>query len=65
MTSELTIVRHGYTDTGGGHIHFVPAGSGDPLVLLPHGGRSSRIYRAVIPILAERFRVVALDPRYG
>jgi pimeloyl-ACP methyl ester carboxylesterase len=55
-------VRHGYADTSGGEIHFVSAGSGDPLVLLPHGGRSSRMYRQLIPMLAERFRVIALDP---
>lgn len=61
MDASLRI-RQGFTDTNDGQVRFLTAGKGDPLVLLPHGGRSSRMYRRLIPLLAENCQVVALDP---
>lgn len=61
MDTRITL-RHGFTDTAAGQIHFVTAGMGDPLVLLPHGGRSSRMYRGLAMTLAPHCRVIALDP---
>lgn len=51
-----------YVETSAGRIHALVAGEGAPLVLLPHGGRSSQMYRNVLPLLAEHSRVIALDP---
>lgn len=55
-------MRHGLVATPEGRIHFLTAGEGRPLVLLPHGGRSSEMYHGLIPILADHCRVIALDP---
>ncbi|WP_167042155.1 alpha/beta hydrolase [Salinibacterium sp. ZJ454] len=57
-----TGVRQGFADTAEGQIRFLTAGQGEPLVLLPHGGRSSRMYRDLAVILAQHYRVIALDP---
>ncbi|WP_166875338.1 alpha/beta fold hydrolase [Salinibacterium sp. ZJ450] len=57
-----TALRHGFTDTADGQIHFLTAGEGNPLVLLPHGGRSSRMYRELALVLSRHCKVVALDP---
>lgn len=62
MTTGRTSAREGSWEGPEGRIHFRAAGEGDPLVLLPHGGRSSEMYRGVIPILAEHCMLVALDP---
>lgn len=56
------MIRSGFVHSPAGRLHFFTAGDGDPLVLLPHGGRSAEMYRGVIPILAEQCRVIALDP---
>jgi pimeloyl-ACP methyl ester carboxylesterase len=59
-------MRRGYATTGHGQLHYREAGSGEPLVLLHHSTRSSDVWREVLPCLAERFRVIALDtPGFG
>ena len=62
MTTDRTSVRDGFVESSDGRIHFHTTGEGDPLVLLPHGGRSSEMYRGLIPILAEHCMLIALDP---
>lgn len=49
-----------------GPVFFESRGEGPPLVLLHANPGDHRDYAAVIPALAERFRVIALDwPGYG
>ncbi|MFS0704707.1 alpha/beta fold hydrolase [Cellulomonas sp. 179-A 9B4 NHS] len=57
-------VRHRTTDVNGTTLHHVTAGtSGDP-VLLVHGFPESWwVFHRLIPLLAERHRVVAVDLR--
>jgi 3-oxoadipate enol-lactonase len=40
-------------------------GSGDPLVLIPGLGSDTRLFSTVVPRLADRHRVVVIDPRGG
>ena len=62
---ELSGVRHEYVDAGGLRTHVALAGPDDaPPVLLVHGWPQSWwAWRHVIPMLAERFRVIAVDLR--
>ncbi len=43
-------------------IHFVEGGSGDPVLLVPGWPQSWYAWRHVMPALAERYRVIAIDP---
>lgn len=54
------IVRH-FINTPSGVIHIATAGSGFPLLLLHQTPRSWDEFRDVIPILAQHFRVIAMD----
>src|SRR5688572_14688213 len=58
-------VRHRFVEANGVHFHVVEAGDGSrPLVLLLHGFPEFWYgWRAQIPALAERFRVVVPDLR--
>jgi len=61
--SATAVPRHGFADTSWGQVHHVTAGPDDaPAVVLMHQSpRSVDEYRDVIGLLAERFRVLALD----
>jgi len=56
-------LRHHFTDSPWGQLHYVEDGDPSaPLVLLLHQSpRSWDEYRDVIPLLADRFHVVAMD----
>jgi pimeloyl-ACP methyl ester carboxylesterase len=54
-------VRRGYLDSGLGQLHFVEAGSGPALLLIPQAGRSARMYEDLIGELAPDFRVISVD----
>jgi len=54
-------LRHGFADSELGQIHYVEAGEGPVLVLLPHGGRSARMYQRLMPLLARQRRIIAFD----
>lgn len=56
-------LEHRYADLGDVRLHYVTAGSGDPVVLLHGWPQTWFCWRNVIPLLAERFRVVAPDLR--
>jgi pimeloyl-ACP methyl ester carboxylesterase len=45
----------------GAKIHYVEAGSGSPLILIHGLGDNIAVWDSVIPPLAARFRVIALD----
>ena len=54
-------MTRGYADTPEGQVHYVTAGDGEAIILLHQGVRSSRMFLRVIPLLAERYRPVAID----
>ncbi len=62
---ELAGVRHDYVDAGGVRLHVALAGPEDaPAVVLVHGWPQNWWeWRAVMPGLAESFRVIAVDLR--
>jgi len=60
------IVTDHFASIGGGRIHYHEAGEGPPLVLLHTGGASAHEFEDVVPLLAERHRVIAWDmPGHG
>lgn len=55
--------EHGFADSDGVRIHYVTAGDG-PLVVMIHGFPDYwYTWRKQIPVLAQHFRVVAIDQR--
>src|SRR5258708_31002732 len=64
MTSDLTTHAKGtgqYAEVNGINLYFETHGSGRPLILL-HGGRGSgEMFGPVLPMLAERHQVIAVD----
>lgn len=43
-------------------IHYVEGGSGDPVLLVPGWPQSWYAWRHVMPLLADNYRVIAIDP---
>jgi pimeloyl-ACP methyl ester carboxylesterase len=59
-TSDKNIVSH-TADIEGVKLHYLTAGHG-PTVILLHGyAETSRMWRPIIPVLAEKFTVIAPD----
>ena len=57
-------VQEGVADAGAIRVHYLRAGAGETMIVLVHGWpQSSREWRSVMPILAQRFTVVAPDLR--
>jgi surfactin synthase thioesterase subunit len=52
-------MRKGYVDASIGQIHFIEAGRGPDLLLIPHVGRSSRMYLDLIHELSGTFHVLS------
>jgi len=46
-------------DVDGASVHYLMAGRGAPVILLHGYTQTSRMWRPIIPILAEKFRVIA------
>lgn len=59
----MTPVEHRYADLGQVTLHYTVAGAGDPVVLLHGWPQTWFCWRKVIPLLAERYLVVAPDLR--
>ena len=55
--------RSEYADVNGTRLHYVTGGRGEPLFLLPGWPQTWWEYRYVLPALAARFRVFAVDLR--
>jgi len=55
--------RSHYADVNGTRLHYVTGGKGEPLVLLPGWPETWWADRKILPILAQRFRVIAVDAR--
>jgi pimeloyl-ACP methyl ester carboxylesterase len=45
----------------GANLHYMTAGYGTPLILLHGYAETSRMWKPIIPLLAQRFRVIAPD----
>ncbi len=56
-------LEHHYADLGDVRLHYVTAGKGPTIVLLHGWPQTWYMWRDVIPDLAERFRLVAVDLR--
>ncbi|MFN8559844.1 MAG: alpha/beta hydrolase [Dehalococcoidia bacterium] len=50
----------GYATTPEGQVHYIEEGAGEPLLLLHQTGSSRQFWR-LMPLLARRYRVIALD----
>lgn len=58
------IVSHGFADVGDVRLHYAECGTGDELVILLHGFPEFWYsWRHQLPVLAERYHVVAPDMR--
>ncbi|SDG58629.1 Pimeloyl-ACP methyl ester carboxylesterase [Lentzea fradiae] len=55
--------QHNHTQVNGVRLHYVTGGRGEPLVLLPGWPQTWWLYHKIMPALAERFRVIAVDLR--
>lgn len=50
-------------NTPNGILYYEESGSGQPLILLHGNGEDHHIFDAAVPLLADRFRVIAVDSR--
>ncbi len=63
---ELPLFRHDHATVRGARIHYVTAGEGHPVLLLHGFPQFWHCWRRVIPVLSQRFRVIAPDLKgYG
>ncbi|WP_434443313.1 alpha/beta fold hydrolase [Lentzea sp. E54] len=60
---DLPGFRHNYTQVNGVRLHYVTGGRGEPLVLLPGWPQTWWLYHKIMPALATKFRVIAVDLR--
>jgi len=66
--AERVVPTHGFVRTTLGHVHYLDTGpeTDVPIVLLHQIPRSIDEFKEVIPLLAEKHRVIAVDtPGYG
>lgn len=54
-------MRRGYADSPHGQIHYIAAGSGEPVLFLHQNLTSSEEFALVLPILATKYRAIAMD----
>jgi pimeloyl-ACP methyl ester carboxylesterase len=52
-----------YAEVNGTTLHYVSGGRGEPLVLLPGWPVTWWEFRRIMPVLAQRYRVIAVDLR--
>ncbi|MCU1295781.1 MAG: Alpha/beta hydrolase [Acidobacteriaceae bacterium] len=60
QTSEKTITSH-TAEIDGVKLHYMTAGHGTPVILLHGYAETSLMWKPIIPVLAERFTVIAPD----
>jgi pimeloyl-ACP methyl ester carboxylesterase len=71
QTAKTADLQQPWTDQGdvkvaGGKIHWVSVGKGDPIVLMPKLGGWVADWRHIAPLLAAKYRVIAIDnPGHG
>ncbi|MFC3897932.1 alpha/beta fold hydrolase [Lentzea rhizosphaerae] len=61
--AELPGFKHNHAQVNGVRLHYVTGGRGEPLVLLPGWPQTWWEYHQIMPALATRFRVIAVDLR--
>jgi pimeloyl-ACP methyl ester carboxylesterase len=54
-------IKRAFLDTEDGPIHYRIGGEGEPLLLVHMNPRSSDEFRELMPILAQKWRVIAMD----
>jgi pimeloyl-ACP methyl ester carboxylesterase len=59
----MSNIKSNYADLGDGIVHYLTAGKGDPLVLLHGIPQTSYEWRYVIPMLEDKFQIIAPDLR--
>ena len=68
-TSDAALVRslsgfeNGYAEVNGTRLHYVAGGKGQPLILLPGWPETWWEFHLVMPLLAARYHVIAVDLR--
>lgn len=60
---QVNGVRHRFVTAGGMNFHVAEAGEGDPVLLLHGWPQHWYCWRLVMPALAKRYRVLAMDLR--
>lgn len=60
-TAVLPGFHHSYADVEGARVHYLAGGRGEPLVLLHGWPVTSYAWREVLPLLVDRYAVVAPD----
>jgi pimeloyl-ACP methyl ester carboxylesterase len=55
--------RSRHAQVNGTRLHYVTGGQGEPVVLLPAWPETWWEYRGIMPLLAQRYRVLAVDVR--
>src|SRR5579864_566576 len=60
QATDKTIVSR-TAEVDGAKLHYMTAGHGTPLILLHGYAETSLMWRPIIPVLAERFKVIAPD----
>lgn len=67
LTSELLKKLPGFesntTNVNGINIHYVSGGHGQPLILIPGYPQTWWAYHQIMPVLAEKYKVIAVDMR--
>jgi len=59
-------MKSAFVTTALGQVHCQITGEGPPVLLIHQSGRSSRMFRRVLPLLAGKVRAIALDlPGFG
>lgn len=59
----MTEIKRHYADLPDVTLHYLTAGKGDPVVLLHGVPQSSHEWRGIIPLLADRYSIIAPDLR--
>lgn len=54
-------MKRAYADTSHGQVHYLTEGSGPTLLLMHASNHSSRTFTELIPLLSDRYQVVAPD----
>ena len=63
LVKSLPGFRNGYAEVNGVRLHYVVGGKGDPLVLLPGWPETWWAFHKIMPALAEKHTVIAVDLR--
>ena len=66
MTGMAGDIQRAYADTEYGRVHYWEIGEGPALILFHQSGQTSSEYLAIGPLLADDYRVIAIDlPNHG